>query len=104
MSRPDRVLSMLSIAAKGRNLVSGEFAVEKAVKTGTACLVIIAEDASDNTKKQFKNMCDFYEVPIAVHGNKDDLGHCIGTQMRANVAVTDPGIAKSIQKNLQNGN
>ena len=31
MSKPDRVISMISIAAKGRNLVSGEFAVEKAV-------------------------------------------------------------------------
>ena len=27
-------------------------------------LVIVAEDASDNTKKKFQNMCDFYEVPI----------------------------------------
>lgn len=103
MSRPDRVLSMLSIAAKGRNLVSGEFAVEKAVKTGQACLVIVAEDASDNTKKQFRNMCDFYEVPMTVHGSKDDLGHSIGTQMRANVAVTDEGIAKSILKTVNNG-
>lgn len=104
MNKTDKILSMLSIAAKGRNLVSGEFAVEKAVKTGKAYLVIVAEDASDNTKKQFSNMCDFYEVPMAVHGSKDDLGHCIGTQMRANVAVTDSGIAKSIMKNIKNGN
>ena len=103
MSKPDRVLSMMSIAAKGRNLVSGEFAVEKAVKTGMAHLVIVAEDASDNTKKQFRNMCEFYEVPMVVYGNKDVLGHFIGTQMRANVAITDEGIAKSILKSVNNG-
>lgn len=103
MSKPDRVLSMISIAAKGRNLVSGEFAVEKAVKCGKAYLVIVAEDASDNTKKQFSNMCEFYEVPMVVYGNKDTLGHFIGTQMRANIAITDEGIANSILKSVHNG-
>ena len=94
---------MISIAAKGRNLVSGEFAVEKAVKCGKAYLVIVAEDASDNTKKQFSNMCEFYEVPMVVYGNKDTLGHFIGTQMRANIAITDEGIANSILKSVHNG-
>lgn len=103
MSKPDRVISMISIAAKGRNLVSGEFAVEKAVKCGRAYLVIVAEDASDNTKKQFSNMCEFYEVPMVVYGNKDTLGHFIGTQMRANIAITDEGIANSILKSVHNG-
>lgn len=103
MSKPDRVISMISIAAKGRNLVSGEFSVEKAVKCGKAYLVIVAEDASDNTKKQFSNMCEFYEVPMVVYGNKDTLGHFIGTQMRANIAITDEGIANSILKSVHNG-
>lgn len=103
MSKPDRVISMISIAAKGRNLVSGEFAVEKAVKCGKAYLVIVAEDASDNTKKQLSNMCEFYEVPMVVYGNKDTLGHFIGTQMRANIAITDEGIANSILKSVHNG-
>lgn len=103
MSKPDRVISMISIAAKGRNLVSGEFAVEKAVKCGEAYLVVVAEDASDNTKKQFRNMCEFYEVPMVVYGNKDTLGHFIGTQMRANIAITDEGIANSILKSVHNG-
>lgn len=101
--RPDRVLSMLGIAAKGRNAVSGEFAVEKAVKAGKAFLVIVAEEASDNTKKMFTNMCEFYEVPLAFYGTKDMLGNAIGKQMRANVAVTDRGLANSILKLLENG-
>ena len=49
----DRVLSMISIAAKSGNVVSGEFSTEKAVKTGKAFLVIVADDSSDNTKKHF---------------------------------------------------
>ncbi len=101
MNKPDRVLSMLGIAAKGRNVVSGEFATEKAVKTGKAYLVIVAEEASDNTKKMFTNMCEFYEVPIAFYGDKDALGHAIGRQMRASLAVTDFGLANGILKLLE---
>ena len=56
----DRVLSLLGLAARGRNLVSGEFSTEKAVKEGRAYLVIVGKDASDNTRKLFTNMCSFY--------------------------------------------
>ena len=34
--KPDRVLSMLGIAAKAGSVVSGEFSTEKAVKEGRA--------------------------------------------------------------------
>ncbi len=47
----DKVLSLLGIAQKAGRVVSGEFSVEKAVKEGKACLVLVAKDASDNTKK-----------------------------------------------------
>ena len=57
----DSVLSMLSIAAKSGNVVSGEFSTEKAVKTGHAYLVIVSAEASGNTKKSFCNMTDFYQ-------------------------------------------
>mgnify|MGYP003159761849 CR=1 FL=1 len=62
--KPDRVLSMLGIAAKAGSVASGEFSTEKAVKEGRAYLVIVAQDASDNTKKMFRNMTDFYQVNI----------------------------------------
>ena len=50
---------MIGLAQKAGKIVSGEFATEKAVKTGKAALVIVAGDASENTKKMFTNMCAF---------------------------------------------
>lgn len=99
----NKVLSMLGIAARGRNVVSGEFMTEKAVKSFQACLVIVATDASDNTKKMFRDMCAFYEVPIYELGSKEELAHAIGKEMRASLAVTDEGIAKSIIQKLETG-
>ncbi|MDD6492509.1 MAG: ribosomal L7Ae/L30e/S12e/Gadd45 family protein [Firmicutes bacterium] len=97
----DRILSLLGLAARGRNLVSGEFSTEKAVKEGRASLVIVGNDASDNTKKMFTNMCDFYQIPIFFYTTKEALGKAIGKEMRASVAVTDQGMAASIIKHLE---
>ncbi|MDE6846572.1 MAG: ribosomal L7Ae/L30e/S12e/Gadd45 family protein [Lachnospiraceae bacterium] len=96
----DRVLSMLGLAARSRNVVSGGFATEEAVKSGKAYLVIIAEDASDNTRKKYSNMCGFYEVPYEYYSVKEILGHAIGKEERSCLAVTDKGFADSIQKHL----
>ncbi len=97
----DRILSLLGLAARGRNLVSGEFSTEKAVKEGKAALVIVSSQASDNTKKMFTNMCSFYHTPIYFYGEKEALGHAVGKEMRASVAVTDAGLAASIIKHLE---
>ena len=53
--KQNKVYSLLGIAMRGRNLVSGEFQTLEAVKKGSAALVIIAEDASDNTAKKFSD-------------------------------------------------
>mgnify|MGYP003196020549 CR=1 FL=1 len=47
----NRVLSLIGLATKAGKTVSGEFSTEKSVKTGKGLLVIVAEDASENTKK-----------------------------------------------------
>lgn len=91
---------MISLATKAGKTASGEFATEKAVKDGSGFLVIVASDASENTKKKFQNMCDFYEVPIYFYEDKDTLGHAMGKQFRASLAVTDGGFAKGIMKHL----
>jgi len=96
-----KIFPMLGLAMKSRNLVSGEFMTEKAVKEGNAYLVIVSEEASENTKKKFRNMCSFYEVPIYFYGTMDELGHCIGKEFRASAAITDEGFAKSIISRLE---
>lgn len=96
----DKVLNLIGLAQKAGKVVSGEFMTEKAVKSGTACLVVLAQDASDNTKKKFSNMCEFYEVPLKIHAVKDYLGHAMGKELRASLAITDEGLAQAIMKKM----
>ena len=96
----DKVLSLISLATKAGKTVSGEFMTERETKSGRAALVIVAEDSSENTKKKFQDMCGFYEVPICFYGDKDTLGHAMGKEIRASLAITDAGFAKSISKHI----
>lgn len=98
--RTDKALGLIGIATKARKVVSGEFMTESAVKSGSAMLVILADDASDNTKKKFSNMCEFYEVPLRIYGTKDELGRAMGKEFRASLAVTDKGLAKAVMEKM----
>ena len=49
--KQDRVLSLIGLATKAGKCASGEFMTENETKSGKARLVIVAGDASDNTKK-----------------------------------------------------
>ena len=89
------------MAQRAGKVASGEFSTEKAVKTGKAALVIVADDSSDNTKKMFSDMCRYYNVPIYFYSNKETLGHSIGKQFRASLAVLDEGFGNTIKKHLE---
>lgn len=95
MTVEEKVLGYLGLAARARKLESGEFSTETAVKKGKARVVFVAGDASDNTKKQFQNMCDYYQVPCYIISDKATIGHAIGKEFRASCAVTDEGMAKA---------
>lgn len=97
----DKVTGLISLATKAGKTVSGEFCTEREVKSRKAALVIVADDASANTKKKFRNMCDFYKVPIYFYKDKDTLGHAMGKEFRASLAILDEGFAKSIRKHME---
>ena len=91
-----RVYSLLGLCQKGGYTGSGEFQTEKHVKMGLSCLVIVANDSSDNTKKKFRNTSDYYKVPYYEFGNKEELGRSIGCEYRACVSVNNKGLADKI--------
>ena len=99
--RQNRVLSMLGLAARGRNVISGELQTLNAIKDGSAMLVIVAEDASENTRKLFSDKCSFYEVPLRMYGSREALGRAIGKEMRSSLAVIDAGLAQSVMGYLE---
>lgn len=97
----NKILPLLGLATRGRNLVSGEFQTLEAVRDGSCLLVLVAEDASDNTKKRFFDKGAFYEVPVACFGTKESLGRAIGKEYRSVLGVCEPGFAGKILEQLE---
>lgn len=100
MTADENILGFLGLAARGRHIVSGEFMTEKAVRSHKARLVLIAGDASGNTNKKFTDTCTYHKVPYRIYGTRESIGHAIGTEQRAVIAVTDPGMAASLMKKI----
>ena len=96
----DKTIMLLGLAMKAGKVISGETGCENSIRDGSAFLVILAEDASANTTKKFKDKCSFYNVPVFVKYRKDEIGKALGKEVRSVAAVTDKGFADALSKKL----
>lgn len=100
MINEQKISSLLGLAQKAGKISSGELAVEKAIKSGQAKLLIIAIDCSVATKKSYRDMTTYYNVELYELFSKEQLGTCIGKVYRAALAVTDAGFSTALKKLL----
>lgn len=91
-----KVYSFLGLAVKARMLVSGDETCEKAVKSGKVHLVIVSEDASENTKKKFSDICKYRNIQLRIFGEKELLGRYTGKEIRSVLALLDKGFGNRL--------
>ena len=96
-----RTMQLLSLSSKAGKVLSGEFQCEEGIRRQAARIVLVASDASGNTRKKFSDKCEFYHVPFFILDcGKAELGRAIGREQRSCAAVTDEGLAGIIEKSL----
>ena len=100
MNQNHKVLSLIGLSMKAGKVESGGFCTEKAVKSGSARLVIISSEASENTRKKFADMCEYRKIPWYVFGEKEELGHAMGKEFRATLAITAENLAAAVKAQL----
>ncbi|WP_347550346.1 YlxQ family RNA-binding protein [Pseudalkalibacillus hwajinpoensis] len=88
--------SFLGLAQRAGKVVSGEELVVKEIQRKNAKLVLLANDASDNTRKKVTDKATTYKVPLCIVSDRYELGHAIGKMQRVTIAVTDAGFAKKL--------
>ncbi len=88
--------SLLGLAARARKLVTGEELVIKSIRKKEVHLVIVANDASDPTKKKLQDKCQHYGVTLKFAAERGELGAAIGKYERVVVGVTDEGFAQKL--------
>lgn len=97
-----KIYSWLGLCMRSGNLVSGDDTTLRSVKKKSVSLVVIAKDASDNTKKLFMDKCSFRNIDFIIFGEKSELGKLIGKSPRAVVGITDKNMALQIKKLIDN--
>ncbi|MCT4507955.1 MAG: ribosomal L7Ae/L30e/S12e/Gadd45 family protein [Tepidibacter sp.] len=94
----NKILSLLGIVLKSGNLVSGDDTTLSDLKKGKIKLIIIANDASENTKKLFKDKSEYRDVPYIVAFTKEELGRSIGKSSRAVIGIKSEQFAMKIKE------
>ncbi len=91
-----KALGYLSLARKARRIEAGEAPVLEAIRTGSAQLVLVAEDAGDHTWRRVSAA----ECALRVSFTKAQLGQAVGRQCVALLAFTDASLALAFLKAL----
>jgi len=94
------IYSFMGLAVKAGRLLSGEEACERAIKSNNVNLIVVAKDASLNTKKKFTDKCKFRNVEIRFFGTKELIGRHIGKDIRSVIAILDEGFARKLAEKI----
>ena len=97
----NKIYSLLGLAKKSGSLKPGEMGSIEAIKKKQCKLLIIADDASDNTKKKFINLSKNYNISNIIFGSKEEIGSSIGKEFISVVAILDSNFTKAILELLE---
>lgn len=97
----NKIYSLLGLATRAGKVVSGDDSTLLELKRGKVKLVIVADDASDNTKKLFKDKSSYRSIPYVYFSTKLQLGLAIGKAPRAALGVKDENFVKTLMELME---
>ena len=90
---------ILGLCRKAGRIVTGTDAVVDSVRTHQAGLVLVACNASANTRKRLKDSCSFYDVRIEeIPLSMEEISHATGKHGNISAAaITDSGFIRATE-------
>lgn len=98
-----KVLGLLGLSAKAGKVCFGRDACIDLIEKKKIKLVIVADDASDRTKKDIKFICDNNNTKICFYGKIEVLSKAIGKNNKAIIGIKEENFAKQIDKIINGG-
>lgn len=100
MTEAEKITNLLSMAQRAGRCASGQTAVEKALASGKVQLMLIAADAAEATKKEYRQIAEdkgikYYEVL-----DRETMGHSLGKELRSVAVLTDRGFSEAMEKRI----
>lgn len=93
----EQTLRFLGLAMRAGQLTTGEESVLKDIRQKKAKLILLASDASANTKKKFIDKSSHYNISCYHVFTQSELSQAIG-KPRVIISVNDPGFAKKLKE------
>ncbi|WP_053957393.1 L7Ae/L30e/S12e/Gadd45 family ribosomal protein [Inediibacterium massiliense] len=97
----NKIFSFLGLAQRSGQLVTGEDTCTLYAKKKAIQLIIIPQDASENTKKKFKDMANHRNIPFLIYANRESLSKAVGKSNRTVYGIKDKGFATKILSLVQ---
>lgn len=91
-----KLYSMLGMGKRAGLIVLGETGCIQSIKKNKSKLIIISEDATDNTKEKIISLCKKNNVEYHIVGEKEELGHAVGKSLSSIISITDSKFSKVI--------
>ena len=100
----EKIYSFIGLARKAGALALGEELTERVVKSRKAYLVIVTQDAADNTLKKIETALFGSETPMIRFGNKENLGKVLGKELISVIGVTNKQFSDRINVMIEQTN
>lgn len=97
----NKIYSFIGLAKKAGAVLAGEGIVRASIKRRKAFLVILAKDASPNTKRKIETALYNSNITMLEFGYKEKLGHILGKVQYSVVAIIDSGFAGRINELIE---
>lgn len=97
MPAPDRALGLLGMAARAGAIVTGTDRVRTAVRGGGLKLVLLATDASDNSREKLLPLLVARGVSHVIRYDRNELGAAVGRGPLSAVGLVDHALADRLQ-------
>jgi len=97
-----KTLGYLGLARRAGKLEIGEDGTCGAIRSRKAKAVFLARDAAENSRRRATNLAQVHDIPVyTVNATKAELGHAVGRDLCAMLAVCDAGLALAAAKTLE---
>ena len=93
-------MALLGMARRAGALAYGTGSTRRALKDGSARLVVFAQDASETQRDKVMKLLRHRATPCATLGTREALGSAVGSAPVSAVAVTDMEFAKELAARL----
>lgn len=92
---------ILGLAMRARKIVIGTEAVVNALRAGNLSVVILATDASDNTKKKVRDKSATYGVVVLEALTSSAMSSAIGKRDIKAIGLTDKGFGQTLSNQIR---